>query len=251
MAFHYPDTGKKKRRFQIARAGKVFMYNEYLDYIWKAEKQHLDYEIAKLEGQLRNCRFRLGLLKREMIVCISLVVVPGIFLLLIPILPVNSGFEILDRLLGVMLEVAGLVMQTFYIVLLPFLLYYMVKSITKYCRNLKDRNTYQELTVQDRFNREPPEPEESYAAEETKLIRILSIYYDYRTRLEQMQEKLIEGELTLTADELKEELEKLVYYEEITPLDPHSQKGGKNARADIVIFFIFIWSVILFVLVWT
>lgn len=251
MVFHYPDTGKKKRRFQIAWAGKVFMYNEYLDYIWKAEKQHLDYEIAKVEGQLRNCRFRLGLLKREMIVCISLMVVPGILFYLIPFLPVNSGFGILDQLLGAMLKVAGLVTQTFYLVFLPFLLYYMVKSIIKYRKNLKDRNAYQELTVQDRFHREPPEPEESYAAEETKLIRILSVYYDYRTRLEQMQEKLIEGELTLTADELKEELEKLVYYEEITPLDPHSKKGGKNAGSDIVMFFIFIWSVILFVLVWT
>lgn len=221
------------------------MYNEYLDYIWKAEKQHLDYEIAKLEGQLRNCRFRLGLLKREMIVCISLVVVPGILFLLIPVLPVNSGFGILDKLLSAMLGVAGLVTQTFYVVLLPFLLYYMVKSIIKYRKNLKDKNAYEELTVLDRFNKEPPEPEESYATEETKLIRILSIYYDYRIRLEQMREKLIADELTLTADELKEELEKLVYYEEITPMNPHSKKAGKNVGSEIVMYCIIIWGLFL------
>lgn len=227
------------------------MYNEYLDHIWKTEKQHLDYEIAKLEGQLRNCRFRLGLLKREMMVCISLVVVPGILFLLIPLLPIHSGFGILDKLLSVTQEVAGLVTQTFYVVLLPFLGYYMVKSIIKYRKNLKDRNAYEELTVLDRFNREPPEPEESYAAEETKLIRILSIYYDYRIRLEQMQEKLIGDELTLAPDELKKELEKLVYYEEITPMNPFSKKAGKIVEPAIVMYCIIIWGLFLLIFMLT
>lgn len=218
------------------------MYNEYLDYIWKTEKQHLEYEISKLEGQLRNCRFRFGLLKREMIVCISLVVIPGIVALLIPNLPVNSGFWILDKLLGATQETAGLVVQAFYLVLLPFLIYFMVKSIMQYRINLKERDAYVSLTVLDQFNRELPEPEESYATEETKLIRILSIYYGYRTRLEQMQEKLIANELTLTPDELKNELEKLVYYEEITPMNPHSKKAGKKVKIYMVILCVFIWG---------
>lgn len=218
------------------------MYNEYLDYIWKAEKQHLDYEISKLEGQLRNCRFRLGLLKREVIVCISLVVIPGIVALLIPNLPINSGFRILNKLLMAARETGGLVAQTFYIVLLPFLIYFMVRSIMQYYINLKERDAYVELTVLDQFNREPPEPEESYATEETKLVRILSIYYDYRKRMEQLQEKLIADELTFTTDELKEELEKLVYYEEITPMNPHSKRANKKVKFYMVILCVLIWG---------
>lgn len=206
------------------------MYNEYLDYVWKAEKQHLEFEISKLEGQLRNCRARFGLLKREMIVCISLVVVPGIVFLIIPGLPINSGFRILNNLLTAARDTAGLVTQTFYVVLLPFLVYYMLKSIILYRMNFKEKGAFEELTVLDPYNREPPEPEETYAAEETKLIRILSIYYDYRIRMDQMQEKMIADELTLTADELKKELEKLVYYEEITPVNPYSKKVGKQAK---------------------
>ncbi len=218
------------------------MYNEYLDYIWKTEKQHLEYEISKLEGQLRNCRFRFGLLKREMTVCILLVVIPGIVALLIPNLPVNSGFIILDKLLSAATETAGLVAQTFYIVLLPFLIYFMVRSIIKYRVNLKEQQGDAELVVLDKFNREPPEPEESYAAEETKLVRILSIYYEYRTQMERLQEKLISDELTLTADELKKELEKLVYYEEITPMNPHSQKAGRKVKIYMVILCVLIWG---------
>lgn len=218
------------------------MYNEYLDYIWKTEKQHLEYEISKLEGQLRNCRFRLGLLRREMIVCISLVVVPGIVALLIPGLPVDSGFRILDKLLKAARETAGLVAQTFYLVLLPFLIYFMVRSIMQYCINCKVRDAYVELTVLDRFHRELPEPEESYATEEMKLVRILSIYYDYRKRMELLQEKLIADELILTADELKDELEKLVYYEEIIPMNPHSKKASKKVKFYMVILCILIWG---------
>ncbi len=218
------------------------MYNEYLDYIWKTEKQHLEYEISKLEGQLRNCRFRFGLLKREMTVCILLVVIPGIVALLIPNLPVNSGFIILDKLLRATKETMGLVAQTFYIVLLPFLIYFMVRSIIKYRVNLKEQQGDAELVVLDKFNREPPEPEESYAAEETKLVRILSIYYEYRTQMERLQEKLISDELTLTADELKRELEKLVYYEEITPMNPHSKKAGRKVKIYMVILCVLIWG---------
>lgn len=227
------------------------MYNEYLDYVWKTERQHLDFEISKLEGQLRNCRFRLGLLRREMIVCISLVVVPGVVFLVIPNLPVNSGILIIDKLLSAAQQVAGLVTQACYIVLLPFLLYYMVKSIAKYRKNLKDQDAYAELIVRDQFNREPPEPEASYAAEETKLIRILSIYYGYRTRMEQIREELIADELALTADELKEELGKLTYYEEITPMNPYSQKAGKMAGPDIVMYCIIIWSLFILFFVLT
>lgn len=219
------------------------MYNEYLDYIWKAEKQYLEHEISKSEGQLRNCHFRFGLLKREMIVCISLVVVPGFVFLVLPGLPVNSGFRILDRLLGAALEVAGLVTQTFYVVLLPFLIYFMIRSIMRYRINLKEPEARGELAVLDKYNREPPEPEESIAAEEAKLARILSIYYDYRKRMEQLQEQLITDELTLTTDELKAELDKLVYYEEITPLNPHSQKISKKDRFYMIILSILVWGI--------
>lgn len=233
---------------QIRTPGKdllVLMYNEYLDYIWKAEKENLEFEISKSEGQLRNCRFRMGLLKREMIVCISLVVVPGVVALMIPNLPVNSGFRILDHLLDAATATVGLVAQTFYLVLLPFLIYFMARSIIKYRLNSKEQQGDAELAVLDRFRREPPEPEESYATEETKLIKILSIYYEYRKQMEQLREKLISGELTLTADELKQELDKLVYYEEIMPMNPHSQMAAKKVKRQIILLCLLIGIVFL------
>ncbi|MDE6529325.1 MAG: hypothetical protein K2K96_00965 [Lachnospiraceae bacterium] len=118
----------------------------------------------------------------------------------------------------------------------------MVRSIIQYRINCKERDVYVTLTVRDQFYRELPEPEESYAVEETKLVRILSIYYDYRKQMEQLQEKLIADELTLTVDELKEELEKLVYYEEIIPMNPHSKKAGKKVKFYMVILCILIWG---------
>lgn len=226
------------------------MYNEYLDYVWKTEKQHLEFEISKLEGQLRNCRARLGLLKREMIVRISLVVVPGTVFYFIPGLPINSGFRILNNLLTAARDTVGLVTQTFYVVLLPFLIYYMMKSIMQYRMNIKEKGAYEELTVLDPCNREPPEPEETYAAEETKLVRILSIYYDYRNQLDRMQEKMITDELTFTVDELKKELEKLVYYEEITPINSHARYINKKAKFYAVIAGIVIWLLVFRGLFW-
>lgn len=44
------------------------MYTVFHEYAWMTEKDHLEFEIGKTEGQLRNCRNRMDLTKREVII---------------------------------------------------------------------------------------------------------------------------------------------------------------------------------------
>lgn len=55
------------------------MYTEFHEYTWRTARQRLDFEIGKAEGQLWNCRFRMMLAKREMIICIMFVILPYLF----------------------------------------------------------------------------------------------------------------------------------------------------------------------------
>ncbi|MDE6529320.1 MAG: hypothetical protein K2K96_00940, partial [Lachnospiraceae bacterium] len=110
------------------------MYYEPWEYTWETEKQHLDYEIGKLEGQLKNCRFRMDLVKREMIVCGFSVFAPLFFVLFTGSLSPKEGSLIGNLMVAAGLTF-GLIVQVLYICLLPFLAYYMIKGIILYLIN--------------------------------------------------------------------------------------------------------------------
>lgn len=221
------------------------MYTCYHEFIWKAEKQHLELEISKAEGQLRNCRFRTGLLIREMIVCGGLLVVPLVMILVDAIFPVYSSGSIVGNMMAAGKQTLGLVLQGFYLCLFPFLVFVFVKAFVIWVINKYHPTDHKLLEEYDPYRKEFPEPEVSYAIEEKKLVRILSIYYMYRKNMEQMKDDLTEDEVSMTPEELRTELDKLVYYEEVVPADPF--KREVRVRTMMITAIVSVIGIILFI----
>lgn len=131
-----------------------------------------------------------------------------------------------------------------YICLLPFLVYFMVRAIMFYSLSKKEPKITESLKEYTGYDKDTPSPEKSYATEEIKLSRILSIYYEYCRRLDDMQEKLKEGELSMTVEEMQEEIDKMVYFQEIIPASPF---GGVLLR-DAKIWTVLICIVLLMII---
>lgn len=201
------------------------MYTDYHEFIWKAEKQHLELEISKAEGQLRNCRFRTGLLIREMIVCGSLVVVPMIIFVSDIFFPFQTSGSVIGNMMLAGRTTMGLVFQGVYVCLFPFLVFFLVKAVIIWLINRYKPSRMTPLEAFDPYRRELPKPEESYAIEEEKLVRILSKYYMYRAQMEQMKHDLAEDQMSLTPEELRAKLDKFEYYEDVVPANPFTREA--------------------------
>lgn len=205
------------------------MYYKPWEYIWETEKQHLDFEIGKAEGQLKNCRFRIDLAKREMVVCGFCVFAPLLLILFTGSLSSGGGTLIGNLIVAAGLTL-GLVLQVLYLCLLPFLTYYMIKGMVLYLVNTYEPVKEDILLTVSGSEEAASYPEKSYAAEERKLMRVLSRYYEYRSRMEQLKWKLAEQELSMTAEELQEEFDQWAFYQEIVPADPYSPKMAGRVR---------------------
>ncbi len=121
-------------------------------------------------------------------------------------------------------QTMGLVIQVFYICLFPFLVFFFVKALVIWMINKYHPTDKRPLEEYDPYRKELPKEEISYAIEEEKLLRMLSIYYMYREQMAKMKCDLTEDQLTLTPEELRMELDKLVYFEEVVPADPFKRE---------------------------
>ncbi|MDE6712593.1 MAG: hypothetical protein K2K20_02550, partial [Lachnospiraceae bacterium] len=95
------------------------------------------------------------------------------------------------------------------------------------------KESLREYTGNDKYK---PRPEKSYVIEEEKLTRILSTYYHHRLDLYELKRKLEDGELVMTMEALQEELDGLVYYQEIVPASPFQGELITKARIWGVLF---------------
>lgn len=209
------------------------MYTVYHEYALSTEKDHLEFEIGKAEGQLRNCRNRMELAKKEMIICIITFIFSSLFF--IGWLIFRSVKNNPEYMLPTYTIVSGL-LNLLFLFILSFLAYSMFKAIMFYKFSKKKamkKESLREYTGNDKvFLR----PEKSYVIEEEKLTRILSTYYHHRLDLYELKRKLEDGELVMTVEELQEELDGLVYYQEIIPASPFQGELLTKAR---------IWSVMI------
>lgn len=209
------------------------MYTVYHEYALSTEKDHLEFEIGKAEGQLRNCRNRMDLAKREMIICIITFIFSSLFF--IGWLIFRSVKNNPEYMLPTYTIVSGL-LNLLFLFILSFLAYSMFKAIMFYKFSKKKafkKESLREYTGNDKvFLR----PEKSYVIEEEKLTRMLSTYYHHRLDLYELKRKLEDGDLVMTVEELQEELDSLVYYQEIVPASPFQGELLTKARIWGVMF---------------
>lgn len=205
------------------------MYTVYHEYALSTEKDHLEFEIGKAEGQLRNCRNRMDLAKREVIICIITFIIASLFFIAWEIFRFSKNNPIS------LMPIAWLINLLFLFVLSCFA-YAMFKAIMFYKLNKKKaikKESLKEYTGNDKVLLRP---EKSYAIEEEKLTRILSTYYHHRLDLYELKRKLEDGELVMTVEALQEELDGLVYYQEIIPASPFQGELVTKARIWGVMF---------------
>lgn len=203
------------------------MYTVYHEYAWMTEKDHLEFEIGKAEGQLRNCRNRMDLAKREVIICIITFIVASLALVIWKIF--RSGKDNPAYLESSYAIVSWL----FYLVsifILSFLGYSMVKSIVFYKLSKRKSGKKESLKEYTGDNKDTLRPERSYVIEEEKLICVLSDYYNHRIYLNELKRKLEDGEFVMTVEELQKELDGLVYFQEIVPASPFSGELVREAK---------------------
>lgn len=193
------------------------MYTVFHEYAWMTEKDHLEFEIGKAEGQLRNCRNRMDLAKREVI--ISTITFILALLLFIVWKIYRSGKDI-PIFLEPSYAVVAWLLYIIYTCLVAFFGYSMVKAIMFYKLSKKKAGKNEFLWEYTGCDKYIPRPEKSYVIEEEKLIRVLSTYYDHRIHLCELKRKLEDGELVMTVEELQDELDELVYFREIVPASP-------------------------------
>lgn len=209
------------------------MYTVYHEYALSTEKDHLEFEIGKAEGQLRNCRNRMELAKKEMIICIITFIFSSLFF--IGWLIFRSVKNNPEYMLPTYTIVSGL-LNLLFLFILSFLAYSMFKAIMFYKFSKKKpfkKESLREYTGNDKvFLR----PEKSYVIEEEKLTRMLSTYYHHRLDLYELKRKLEDGDLVMTVEELQEELDSLVYYQEIVPASPFQGELLTKARIWGVMF---------------
>lgn len=209
------------------------MFTAYHEYAWSTEKDHLEFEIGKAEGQLRNCRNRMDLAKREVIICIITFIISSLFFIAWEIY--RSVKNNPEYLLPTYSIVSGL-LNLIFLFVLSFFTYAMFKAIIFYILCKKKaikKESLREYIENDKYK---PRPEKSYVIEEEKLTRILSTYYHHRLDLYELKRKLEDGELVMTVEALQEELDGLVYYQEIIPASPFQGEMVTKARIWGVIF---------------
>ncbi len=209
------------------------MFTAYHEYAWSTEKDHLEFEIGKAEGQLRNCRNRMDLAKREVIICIIIFIIASLCYIVWEIF--RSAKNNPEFLMSSYSIIAGFI-NLLSLFVLSFLAYSMFKAIMFYKLSKKKaikKESLKEYTGNDKVLLRQ---EKSYVIEEEKLTRILSTYYHHRLHLYDLKRKLEDGELVMTVEALQEELDSLVYYQEIIPASPFQGELVTKAR---------IWGVML------
>lgn len=218
------------------------MYTDRHAYIWKEEKDHLEFEIAKAEGQLRNCKFRIELVRRELILCISLIILPLVIVWFDYILPrgISGNYLFLSGRITM-----GMIFQTAYLCFFPFFVFYAIKAFIIWIINKRKPLIKEPLKEFDIHSKEPFNPEPSYAIEEEKLTRVLTQYYKYRNQMEQLRRDLINNDLDMTPVELREELDKIIYFQEIIPSNPFTTEY--SVRTKMVTIVICVIAVVLWV----
>lgn len=207
-------------------------------YEWETKKASLDFEIGKLESQLRSVEKRTNLLKLDVTVSALCVVIPYCILLFTSILSTLFYASGTLRLFGALLDGSYIFLLEFYILSLPFSIYHVIKGILMYYYHKKEDTTWQKPHLRSDYGHRNQEREASYQTEKDKLNWILIKYYAYRNEMEQMKKDMENDDLPLTCEEVTGIFDRMEYYEEIKPANPFTGVLVKKTRRITIFIFV-------------
>lgn len=197
--------------------------NTRLLYEWNAKYAQLDFAIRQAEHQLASVNKRLKSLWHDLVVYSAMIMLP----------------LLLNQFVGLFINSRSLIqpfwvifyytLKCIYILFLPATIYYLAKTIYIISKNREQETAFDQPLLKGELHGTQPPREHSYRIEQKKLIYILSRYYLNQDIMNQLRKQICDSsEITLA--ELKLEMDRLPFFEEIRPADAFTDMANKKNR---------------------
>ncbi len=190
-------------------------------YEWNAKNDQLNFAIQQAEHQLSNVNKRLKGLWHDLTAYGTMIVLPY---LIIRIFGVLINFRVMTAFSVIFHHTLLCV----YILFLPVNIYNFLKTISILKKNSEQKTEFEQPSLKGEFHGTQPPRERSYRLEQKKLIYILTRYYLNHDIMTQLHKRITDsGSDKMSLAELKLQMDRLPFYEEIRPADEFSDSANK------------------------
>jgi len=219
--------------------------NQQLLYEVNMYRRKVDLEITAAEKQLATAERRLVRLKHDLYVYLGFIIVPlllcGIFDILITVF--------FNPIVYIVFTIASFISVCAFVVLLIPSTYNLTKTIILLRINRETDEPAQLPPVETSQKGGKAPQEESYRLERDKLLLVLSRYYIYRDKLEQLHQKVNSSSCNMTLAELTAELKQMPIFEDIQPANPRTGDMGAQVKRTQKVMCAIVLAVLISVLI--
>ena len=207
-----------------------------LIYEWNTRRAKLDFAVKEVEHQLASVKKRLKSLRQDLIIYSAFLAIPLIIYLLlgriINLIGVSSASS--HALLFTILLAVHKIVLCVYVIFLPFNICHFIRTIILVNQNKESDSsnfTLPPLAGTLKSNHQAIPEEASYRSEYNKLMYVLTRYYMNQDIMDELYRQINSDSCTLTLADLKLELNKLPFYEDIRPANTFPKTLEKQDRS--------------------
>ena len=182
-------------------------------------------EIKAAEYQLDSVNKRLTGLIHDFWIYVAFLAVPVILFGICDLFTSVPERTIIYIVFGI----AQFIILFLYIITLPFNICNLTKTIFILCIN-RESDKPAELPPYQGMHKGAMQQEVSYRLEHDKLVLVLSRYYLYLDRLDQLYQEVKSASNNMTLGDLEFELKQLPVYERIQPANPFTGPMGEQVK---------------------
>lgn len=220
--------------------------NQQLLYEVNMYRRKVDLEITAAEQQLASVERRLKHLKQDFFVYLGFLIGPLVLEYILGII----GTVFFSPITYIVVSVAMFLAECAFVILLIPSIYNLTKILILFWLNRETDEpvTFPPVETPGRGGKAPQE--ESYRLEREKLLLVLSRYYIYRDKLEQLHEKVNSPSCNMTLVELTAELRQMPIFEDIQPASPFTGAMGAQVKGKTkIIMFAIVSAVLISILI--
>lgn len=200
--------------------------NQQLLYEVNMYRRKVDLEITAAEKQLATAERRLKSLKHDLYVYVGFLTVP----LLLCWIFTGISTLFFSPIVYIIFEVAKFIALCIFVILFFPSIYNLTKTIILLRINRETDEPAQLPPVESTQKGGKAPQEESYRLERDKLLLVLSRYYIYQDKLEQLHQKINSSTCNMTLAELTAELKQMPIFEDIQPANPRTGDMGAQVK---------------------
>ncbi len=199
--------------------------NQQVLYELSMYRRKVDLEITAAEQQLDSVERRMTGLRHDFFVYLGFLSVPAILTGIISVL----SSVLYTPIIFLFFDIVNFVVLCVYVIIFPASVYNFVKTILLLWMNRESDEPVRLPPVEGTVKGSPVS-EASYRMERDKLQLVLSRYYMYRDKLNQLYANISESSEDMTLVWLKSELKKYPIYEDMVPASPLTGTMGEQVK---------------------